>query len=758
MIKHKNIFRLVFLFLFITNFLKGQDNLIENPDFLNDVNQWNTSGDATLSHINNGALTSGAARLQVTQVGNFNNAQLRSAFLNIPQDSRGKMFYLSLYARTNNNTSNRQFRIRINQVDINGNESNQTFDEVVLSAEFQDFSVPVFVEENIVSIQVSFQCGLQIGSYFFDDVTFVLAHVEPESIEKFDHWEARQFSKPQDLELQSLGAGNAEVQVTLNTNKIIAPVLSTQFGVNSNFRSGNDLLDRVGLYESFGSFRFPAGSGSNRYFWDCNIPAEFEIPVTDICGTANQSLSPQNFISFKDNAQGEATIVVNYMYARYGVTEEGTREARVQQAADYAADLVHFFNVENEASIKYWEIGNECYGPWETGYDVNGSVITGKEYGEDFQIFAAAMKAVDENIKLGAVLWHKGFEWNNQVLKEVKDHADFLIVHHYFDLEDGDTAAEALFEIKKDMQEIQTAATYNTGKSPGYFPVVFTEYNVQGDYATSIANGLFVAETLATVIENSFSMSTIWVNEWNIEGNHSKGLLAQNDSDQSDYTPRPTYTPFYFYNKYFGDRMIETTVSGNDQVRAYASTFSSGEIGIVLVNYSSSSKKVSFDFTDNSISADSIYWHSVHADNQNAGNKKFYVNGQTSSTLGGGPKLDLVPAFVAEYAQNNYLTLPKFSATYVVLNTEVITSINDSDHSASEILLYPNPTNGQIVIDKLSEPIDDFKIFNIEGKILNKQVSIVENNDQRMIIDGSSLSSGIYFLKIKNSVLKIIKQ
>ena len=746
---------LYFLLALLNAPLIAQSNLIVNPDFISNVNNWTASGTGILKQVSEGALSPGAAQLSVSESGNIGSAQLRSSSITIPPQDRGKMYYLSLYARSNNNVKS-YFRIRVNEVDTLGKETNQTFDDFDLTNSFQDFSIPIYLSSNITSIQINLQCGLESGDYFFDDLSLILTQVEAKDIAQFDHWKARKFNRPAEVEIQSLGTGTAALQLTLNTKKIIAPVLPTQFGVNSNFRSGNDLLDRTELYESFGAFRFPAGSGSNQYFWDCNIPPSFEIPVNGICATNTQNLNPENFVSFKNNADGEATVVVNYMYARYGITTEGTREARVQQAADYAANLVKFLNVEKNAQIKYWEIGNECYGPWETGYDVNGSIVTGKEYGEDFRVFAETMKAVDENIKVGAVMWHKDFEWNNQVLKEVKDHTDFLIVHHYFTIEDAQTAANALLEIEKDVQEVQAAAAYHSGRAPGYFPIVFTEFNVQGDQATTITNGLFVAETLAAVVKNGYSLSTIWVNEWNIDGNHSKGLLAKNDPDQPDYSPRPMYTPFYFFDKYFGDQMIASALDGNQEVRAYASTFSSGETGVLLVNYSNAEQQMNFNFLDTAISADSIYWHTVHAENKNAGNKKFFVNGVTGNSIGGGPDdLKEVPAYAAEYAKNNYLTLPKLSATYLVFNTNVITS-TESIPKSSEII-YPNPTNQQFTIKSELEPIGDFQLFNVEGKLMNAKLSRLGGNAYEFVLDASGLPNGIYFLRTKNTVFKLLK-
>ena len=52
--------------------------------------------------------------------------------------------------------------------------------------------------------------------------------------------------------------------------------------------------------------------------------------------------------------------------------------------------------------IKYWEIGNECYGSWETDYHrpAMGSGDLCARRGQDY---IAKMKAVDPTIKIGVV-------------------------------------------------------------------------------------------------------------------------------------------------------------------------------------------------------------------------------------------------------------------------------------------------------------------------------------------------------------------
>ena len=43
-------------------------------------------------------------------------------------------------------------------------------------------------------------------------------------------------------------------------------------------------------------------------------------------------------------------------------------------------------NQNLNANIKYWEVGNENYGPWQAGYVVNGDTINGSKYGDIFNV------------------------------------------------------------------------------------------------------------------------------------------------------------------------------------------------------------------------------------------------------------------------------------------------------------------------------------------------------------------------------------
>ena len=70
--------------------------------------------------------------------------------------------------------------------------------------------------------------------------------------------------------------------------------------------------------------------------------------------------------------------------------------------------------------------------------------------------------------------------------------------------------------------------------------------------------------------------------------------------------------------------------------------------------------------------------------------------------------------------------------------------------------IYPNPTTGELIIDNGQWTMDNVKIFDITGRTLNNYPLSIINSQLK--IDVSSLSSGIYYLKIDNRVVKFVKE
>ncbi len=493
-------------------------------------------------------------------------------------------------------------------------------------------------------------------------------------------WQEKTYSLPSVFTPKELLTSNSsDATVSFDINSVINKVLPTHFGVNTTFRNGSDQLERTHLYTNagIGSMRYPAGSGSNIYFYDGNTPSDTRVEFTPIDGTKSTTMTPELFVEFKNNANSEATVVVNYFYARYGITAEGTRQARVQQAADYAAGFVRKLNIDLNANIKYWEIGNECYGKWEEGFDINGDVTTGQEYGEDFCVFAEAMKAVDPTIKVGAVVTREDDDWNSGLLPQVQNHADFLVVHNYFTTVKDATAENILASVPQ-VESVHTTlydcVEKYTGKARDHFPVAMTEFNSRGPVNCTMVNGIFVTRVLAEAIKNGYGMVDLWVSEWkwSESAQESKGFLAKEDPDQADFTPRQSYIPYQFFNSHFGDQMI-TSVSDNSAVQVYASTFSSGEVGLVIINSNAEAKNVNIDLSSLNTDDADIYWHEFYADNFNEGNKKFYINGQTGTTTGGGPdNYASIDPYKANYSSGKVFEAKKHSVNFLVLKAKEI--------------------------------------------------------------------------------------
>jgi hypothetical protein len=76
----------------------------------------------------------------------------------------------------------------------------------------------------------------------------------------------------------------------------------------------------------------------------------------------------------------------------------------------------------------------------------------------------------------------------------------------------------------------------------------------------------------------------------------------------------------------------------------------------------------------------------------------------------------------------------------------------------SDILVYPNPTTGELritnyVLNLIQEQIKSVEMFDVYGK----QVGIWQAKTDELVIDISHLQAGTYFLRINNETVKVVK-
>jgi len=145
-------------------------------------------------------------------------------------------------------------------------------------------------------------------------------------------------------------------------------------------------------------------------------------------------------------------------------------------------------------------------------------------------------------------------------------------------------------------------------------------------------------------------------------------------------------------------------------VKGYASRFSDGSIGLALINESAATRKIRLKLTGlpDTVQFENAYWYEVYAGNIKQTNKKFYINGQTRTTPGGGPEeFSRIEPYCAPFTNDAMIRLHPYSANFMVIRLNKTTAGLTSTHSG-EIKVYPNP------VEKSFRIPGGFKILSLE--------------------------------------------
>ncbi len=492
-----------------------------------------------------------------------------------------------------------------------------------------------------------------------------------------DDWTAKTITAPS-FTLAAKSTVSADATITVDMSNVITKISKYVFGNNTNMWTG-EMSNQVALTGyikdlSPNLLRGPGGSASDLYFWNADfrqLPADVTASLFDGNGnsiatdstnywygqnTPSWSLSLNDFyLSLQQTNTAAGLITVNYAYARYG-----TGATPVQTAAHLAADWVRYDN----GRTKYWEVGNECYGTWEACYKIDVTknqdgqpeIITGDLYGMHFKVFYDSMKnaaqQIGATIYIGAPIvdyapasWEtpatKG--WNQGVLSQVGNKADFFIVHDYFsqyntnstavDILNTATAVPAAVMSYVKSQFIQYGVTPK--------PVALSEWNIQAiGSKQNVSNlaGIHAVITLAELIKNKFGEAGRWdiANGW-ANGDDMGMFNIGDEPNAAKWNPRPVFYHLYFFQKYFGDRMVSDDVSGDAGIVSYASSFTSGQCGMVVVNENTVNKTVEIAIK-NFKPGTNYYWFTLTGGSENGDFPgTVYINGNAPSGSTGGP-------------------------------------------------------------------------------------------------------------------------
>lgn len=237
-------------------------------------------------------------------------------------------------------------------------------------------------------------------------------------------------------------AGPTTARVTVHPNHPLNPINPLFFGANTLFMYddkpalADDAFARLLRDVPVRLLRFPGGDVGDNYYWDQRrLDDTSWWPRTAGPGSADTDA----FMAFCRKVGAEPLFVVNL--------ESGFVHHDLDSAIKRAADWVAYCNRQHDYHVKYWEIGNETF--WYHPGKHKRVRVTAAEYGQAFARFAAAMKAVDPSIHVGAIgltdpaksanntlpdgstASPKEPAWWPTVLQSAGPHVDFVTVHEY---------------------------------------------------------------------------------------------------------------------------------------------------------------------------------------------------------------------------------------------------------------------------------------------------------------------------------------
>ena len=301
-----------------------------------------------------------------------------------------------------------------------------------------------------------------------------------------------------------------------------------------------------------------------------------------------------------------------------------------------AADWVRDANVTRHLGIRYWEIGNECYGNWE--YDTHAVKNDPYTYAVAVRDFTAAMKAVDPTIKTGVVVvagedqygnathtvtnprtnaHHTG--WTPVVLATLSSLGftpDFVIYHRYEQTPGQESDAGLLQDASTwaaDIQGIRQQLTdYLGATAAANVEITITEYNSvfsdPGKQSTSLVNGLFLADSLCNVMQTETKAFMWWALRngtpttaggalsgnfssalygWRTYGDYGMISMPNHFGATTYYDRHPTFYALKLLQRFVrgGDTVVSAT-SSSTLLSAYAARRADGTLAILVINKS----------------------------------------------------------------------------------------------------------------------------------------------------------------------------
>ncbi len=314
---------------------------------------------------------------------------------------------------------------------------------------------------------------------------------------------------------------------------------------------------------------------------------------------------------------------------------------------EMAADLVKYLNIEHDYNVNYFEIGNE---PQYWGNS------NGLDYADRLVRYAKAMKAVDSSITIlnaGPAQPVSIKDWLTPVLQHAGDQVDVVNLHWY-----------PLYDGVKDPNHAQYPAidnllTFDYGANASIWDQIgsikfadrfvktntdslihlrdqyaqdaligLTEVspvaggNSESGVSDTMANALWFGDILGRMAYNGVDLLTQFL----LLSEPQKYAMADNR-----FTLRPIWYTYVMYSRYFGDQLLQSVSSDDQNLTIWASTREGEDKLYVMVINKNTEEAIpaTLEFNDFTPASSALRWDMTSS---SVGGKTASINGVTADS------------------------------------------------------------------------------------------------------------------------------
>jgi alpha-N-arabinofuranosidase len=459
------------------------------------------------------------------------------------------------------------------------------------------------------------------------------------------------------LRLEALECRDLPSTVTVNAGTIMRPVNNHVLGVNLAWWDPNlNTTQTQQMVQSAGlsMFRFPGGSSSDTwhfsqpptYAGEGTSPSMAQF-IASVGGAGMVTLdygsgSPQEAAAFLAylNAPQSSTVAIGPGLTWNGASNQWV--TRDWKTAGYWASLraasplphddgLNFLRIHHAAfNLTYFEVGNEVYGSWETDHHGTG-VNTGRSHDPATYVafakrFATYATQISSFVRIGPDVGSPGNfnNWTTNILQQsaaLKWTPGYLSDHNYVQNPGNESDSFLLLHTTSDPNNQDPnnpldwsvrAAAYRKllrqelGTSAAQVSLLSTEFNSvsynPGKQTTSLVNGLFVADSIGSILQTEYNAALIWDlrNGWDTGNNNSPTLYGWRQGGDygllgSGNSP-PATGAYVAYPSYFAEQLLSHMVHQGDSVvhaassdpnlAAYAVKQANGHLDLLVINKS----------------------------------------------------------------------------------------------------------------------------------------------------------------------------